>query len=75
MALPSDDPNIMFIEKHFKVQRDENMINKIWTKVDVYEDSVCRYREMVETAKYKDSIASKLLLESKEIRQKLEKSK
>ena len=75
MVLPADDQNIMFLEKHFKVQRDEDMINKIRTRVDVYEDSVCRYREMLETAKYKDSIANKLLLESKEIRQIMEKSK
>ena len=29
MVLPSDDPNIRYIEKHFNVQRDENVINNV----------------------------------------------
>ena len=73
MVLPADDPNIRYIEKHFNVQRDEDVIDKLRTRVYAYEDSVCRYHEMVETAKYKDSIANKLLLESKEIRRIMEK--
>ena len=40
MVLPSDDPNIRYIEKHFNGQRDEDVIDKLRTKVDVYEDSV-----------------------------------
>ncbi len=75
MVLPSEDPNIRYIEKYFNVQRDEDVIDKLRTRVDVYEDSVSRYQEMAETAKYKDSIANKLLLESKEIRRIMEKSK
>ena len=75
MVLPSDDPNIRYIEKYFNVQRDEDVIDKLRTRVDVYEDSVSRYQEMAENAKYKDSIANKLLLESKEIRRIMEKSK
>ena len=75
MVLPSDDPNIRYIEKHFSVCRNENVIDDVRNRVAAYEDSVCRYREMVETAKYKDSIANKLLLESKEIRRIMEKSK
>ena len=51
------------------------VMEDVRNRVDAYEDSVCRYREMVETAKYKDSIANKLLLESKEIRRIMEKSK
>lgn len=74
-VLPSEDPNIRYIEKYFNVQRDEDVIDKLRTRVDVYEDSVSRYQEMAETAKYKDSIANKLLLESKEIRRIMEKSK
>ena len=73
MVLPSDDPNISYIEKHFSVCRNENVIDDVRNRVAAYEDSVCRYREMVETAKYKDSIANKLLLESKEIRRIMEK--
>ena len=75
MVLPSDDPNVSYIEKHFSVCRNENVIDDVRNRVAAYEDSVCRYREMVETAKYKDSIANKLLLESKEIRRIMEKSK
>ena len=75
MVLPSDDPNVSYIEKHFSVCRNENVIDDVRNRVAAYEDSVCRYREMVETAKYKDSIANKLLLESKEIRRMMEKSK
>ena len=75
MVLPSDDPNIRYIEKHFSVCRNENVIDDVRNRVAAYEDSVCRYREMVETAKYKDSIANKLLLESKEIRRIMEKQK
>ena len=75
MVLPSDDPNVSYIEKHFSVCRNENIIDDVRNRVAAYEDSVCRYREMVETAKYKDSIANKLLLESKEIRRIMEKPK
>ena len=75
MVLPYDDPNISYIEKHFSVCRNENVIDDVRNRVAAYEDSVCRYHEMVETAKYKDSIANKLLLESKEIRRIMEKSK
>lgn len=75
MVLPSDDPNISYIEKHFSVCRNENVIDDVRNRVAAYEDSVCRYREMVETAKYTDSIANKLLLESKEIRRIMEKPK
>lgn len=75
MVLSADDPNILYIEKHFSVNRDENVIDYVKNRVAAYEDSVCRYREMVETAKYKDSIANKLLLESKEIRRIMEKTK
>ena len=43
MVLPSNDPNIRYIEKHFNVQRDEDIIDKLRTQVDVYEDSVYHY--------------------------------
>ena len=75
MVLSSDDPNVSYIEKHFSVCRNENVIDDVRNRVAAYEDSVCRYREMVETAKYKDRIANKLLLESKEIRRIMEKPK
>ena len=68
MVLPSDDPNIRYIEKHFNVQRDEDIIDKLRTQVDVYEDSVYHYHKMIEIAFYKDSVARQLINESNRIR-------
>ena len=39
MVLPSDDPNIRYIEKNFSVCRDENVIDDVRNRVAVYEDS------------------------------------
>ena len=64
MVLPSDDPNILYVEKYFSICRDENVINNVRNRVAVYEDSVRRHHEMIEMAAYKDSIANKLLEES-----------
>lgn len=71
MVLPSDDPNIRYIEKHFSVQRDEDVIDNLRNRVAVYEDSIRRHHEMIEIAVYKDSIACKLLKESNSIKQRL----
>lgn len=71
MVLPSDDPNIRYIEKHFSVQRDKEVINNVRNCVAVYEDSVRRHYEMIEIAAYKDSIANKLRKESEIIKKKL----
>ena len=68
MVLPSDDPNIRYIEKHFNVQRDEDIIDNLRNRVAVYEDSVRRHYEMFEMAVYKDSLANRLLQESEEIK-------
>ncbi len=73
MVLPSDDPNIRYIEKNFSVQRDDNVINNVRNRVAVYEDSIRRHYEMIEMAAYKDSIANKLLQESNGIKRILEK--
>ena len=71
MVLPSDDPNICYIEKHFNVQRDEDMIDKLRTQVDKYEDSVYQYHKMVEIAFYKDSVARQLINESNRIKMQI----
>ena len=68
MVLPSDDPNIRYIEKHFSVCRDENIIDDIRNRVAAYEDSVLHHNEMIEMAAYKDSLAKKLAEESNEIK-------
>lgn len=39
MVLPSDDPNIRYIEKYFHVQRDRNIIDNVRKRITVYKDS------------------------------------
>lgn len=68
MVLSTGDPNICYTEKYFNVQRDEDVIDKLRTRVDVYEDSVCHSYEMVEMAAYKDSITRQLIDESNGIK-------
>ena len=75
MVLPSDDPNIRYIEKNFSVCRDENVINDVRNRVTVYEDSIRRHHEMLEMAAYKDNMANKLWEESKGIKRILENRK
>ena len=71
MVLPSDDPNIRYVEKHFSVCRDDNVIDDVRNRVAVYEDSVRHHHEMVEMAVYKDSLAHRLLHESRKIKSTL----
>ena len=73
MVLPSDDPNIRYIEKYFSVQRDDDVINNVRNRVAVYEDSIRRHHEMVEMAAYKDSVAKKLSHEADENRKTIVK--
>ena len=75
MVLPSDDPNIRYIEKHFNVQRDEDVIYKLRTRVDVYEDSVYQHHKLVEVASYKDSMARQLINESNRIKMQVNRKK
>ena len=75
MVLPSDDPNICYIEKYFSVQRDEDVINNVRNRVAVYEDSVRRHYEMIELATYKDSLASQLIKESNRIKMQVNRKK
>ena len=75
MVLPSDDPNIRYIEKHFSVCRDEKVIDDVRNRVAAYEDSIRHHHEMVEMATYKDSIANKLLQESNRIKRAMKSSK
>ena len=75
MVLPSNDPNIRYIEKHFNVQRDEDIIDKLRTQVDVYEDSVYHYHKMIEIAFYKDSVARQLINESNRIKMQVNRKK
>ena len=65
MVLPSDDPNIRYIEKHFNVQRDENVIDNVRKRIVAYEDSVRHHYEMKQMAEYKDSLSKQLSNEAK----------
>ena len=58
MVLPSDDPNIRYVEKYFSVCRNENVINDVRNRVAIYEDSIRYVQEMYKLALYKDSIAN-----------------
>ena len=73
MVLPSDDPNIHYIEKHFSVCRDEKVIDDVKNSVAVYENSVRHHYEMIEMAAYKDSLAKQLNKEANEIKERLKK--
>ena len=75
MVLPSDDPNVRYLEKHFSVCRDEKVIDDVRNRVAAYEDSIRHHHEMVEMATYKDSIANKLLQESHRIKRAIKSSK
>ena len=75
MVLPTDDPNIRYIEKYFSVQRDDDFINNVRNRVAVYENSVRRHHEMLEMAAYKDSIANTFWKESKQIKRAIKNSK
>lgn len=68
MVLPSDDPNIRYIEKNFTVCRNENIIDEVKNRVAFYEDSILQHYKMVEIAAYKDSVANRLWEESKMIK-------
>ena len=68
MVLTSDDPNVRYIEKNFSVCPNKEVIENVRNRVTAYEDSVRHHYEMIEIAAYKDSIANRLLRESKEIK-------
>ena len=68
MVLPSDDQNVRYIEKNFSVCPNKEVIENVRNRITAYEDSVRHHYEMIEIAAYKDSIANRLLRESKEIK-------
>ena len=73
MVLPSDDPNVRYIEKFFSVCRDEKVIDDVKNRVAAYEDSVYHHYKMVNMAAIKDSIANSLFKEANEIKKKINK--
>ena len=71
MVLPSDDPNVRYIEKNFSVCPNKEVIENVRTHVNIYEDSVRYHNEMIQMAAIKDSIANSLFKEANEIKKKI----
>ena len=71
MVLPSDDPNVRYIEKNFSVCPNKEVIEKVRTHVNIYEDSIRYHIEMIQMAAIKDSIANSLFKEANEIKKKI----
>ena len=71
MVLPSDDPNVRYIEKNFSVCPNKEVIENVRTRVNIYEDSIRYHNEMIQMAVIKDSIANNLFKEANEITKKI----
>ena len=71
MVLPSDDPNLRYIEKNFSICPNKEVIENVRTRVNIYEDSIRYHNEMIQMAAIKDSIANSLFKEANEIKKKI----
>ena len=71
MVLPSDDQNVRYIEKNFSVCPNKEVIEKVRTRVNIYEDSIRYHNEMIQMAAIKDSITNSLFKEANEIKKKI----
>ena len=71
MVLPSNDPNVRYIEKNFSVCPNKEVTEKVRTHVNIYEDSIRYHNEMIQMAAIKDSIANSLFKEVNEIKKKI----
>ena len=71
MVLPSNDPNVRYIEKNFSVCPNKEVIEKVRTHINTYEDSIRYHNEMIQMAAIKDSIANSLFKEANEIKKKI----
>lgn len=71
MVLPSNDPNVRYIEKNFSVCPNKEVIEKVRIHVNIYEDSIRYHNEMIQMAAIKDSIANSLFKEVNEIKKKI----
>ena len=71
MVLPSDDPNVRYIEKNFSVCPNKEVIENVRTRVNIYEDSIRYHNEMIQMAAIKDSMANSLFKEANEIKQEI----
>ena len=73
MVLPSDDPNVRYIEKNFSVCPNKEVIENVRAHVNTYEDSIRYHIEMIQMAAIKDSIANSLFKEANEIKKRINK--
>ena len=73
MVLPSDNPNVRYIEKNFSVCPNKEVIEKVRTHVNTYEDSIRYHNEMIQMAAFKDCMANCLFKEANEIKKKINK--
>ena len=73
MVLPSDDPNVRYIEKNFSVCPNKEVIENVRAHVNTYEDSIRYHIEMIQMAAIKDSIANSQFKEANEIKKKINK--
>lgn len=73
MVLPSDDPNVRYIEKNFSVCPNKEVIENVRTRVNIYEDSIHYHNEMIQMAAIKNSMANSLFKEANEIKKKINK--
>ena len=73
MVLPSDDPNVRYIEKNFSVCPNKEVIENVRAHVNTYEDSIRYHIEMIQMAAIKDSTANSLFKEANEIKKKINK--
>ena len=73
MVLPSDDPNVRYLEKNFSVCPNKEVIENVRTRVNIYEDSIRYHNEMIQMAAIKDSMANSLFKEANEIKKKINK--
>ena len=63
--------NDRYIEKNFSVCPNKEVIEKVRTRVNIYEDSIRYHIEMIQMAAIKDSIANSLFKEVNEIKKKI----
>lgn len=71
MVLPSNDPNVRYIEKNFSVCPNKEVIEKVRTHVNTYEDSIRYHNEMIQMAAFKDCMANCLFKGANEIKKKI----
>ena len=63
--------NVRYIEKNFSVCPNKEVIEKVRTRVNIYEESIRSHNEMIQMTAIKDSIANSLFKEANELKKKI----